>query len=591
MAKLIVLNQSLAGTKHELGESWVTIGRADDNLFQLNEASISGHHCEVKARGDELMVRDLRSTNGTFVGGQRVSEGAVKFGQTFRVGSVEMRFEASFSTIPKVSVIAPDTQMSVPPAVLPLPPKPVVDAADATPKYQVLFVDDSLAFLDSFATLCGELSGGKWQIHTAATADCALALLQHQPVDLAILDIGMPMLDGIQLQAIISRRYTNVKIAVLTGLASEENRTACLANGAELFLEKPSSAEGIRIAFNMLNDILVWTQQKGFSGSLQHVSLPDVIQLECLNRKSLILDVRNAQVRGQIFIEAGRIIHATTGNLTGEKAFQELIALAGGQFQLQTFRQPPERTVSGPWEFLLMEAARVRDEKTPPPAAPEPAKPELVKPEPAKTEPAKTELVKPEPVKPELAIPEPVKPELIKPEPTRPELVRPDENLTRSTMNGESIILMDEGEKTSHQASLADVIQLVCLNRESLILDVRNATGSGQIFIEAGRIIHATSGNQAGEGAFLELLALAGSQFQLQPFTQPLERSVSEQWEFLLMEAVQVHDEKTPVPVMAGSMQADEGPTRFVVRGENIVMAEEGEGKQAAHGGGPKNGA
>ena len=85
---------------------------------------------------------------------------------------------------------------------------------------------------------------------------------------------------------------------------------ACLANGAELFLEKPSTSEGVKLAFNMLNDILLWTQQNGFSGALQHVSLPDVIQLECLNKKSLVLDVRNAMVRGQIFIEAGKIRNA-----------------------------------------------------------------------------------------------------------------------------------------------------------------------------------------------------------------------------------------------------------------------------------------
>ena len=152
---------------------------------------------------------------------------------------------------------------------------------------------------------------------------------------------------------------------------------ACLANGAELFLEKPSTSEGVKLAFNMLNDILLWTQQNGFSGALQHVSLPDVIQLECLNKKSLVLDVRNAMVRGQIFIEAGKIIHATTGNLNGEKAFQELLSLAGGQFQLQPFRQPPEHTVTGHWEFLLMEAARVHDEMavTPAPAKPAPALP------------------------------------------------------------------------------------------------------------------------------------------------------------------------------------------------------------------------
>jgi hypothetical protein len=95
---------------------------------------------------------------------------------------------------------------------------------------------------------------------------------------------------------------------------------------------------------------------------LQQVGLQDVIQMLCLGRNSMILDVRNQQMRGQIFIESGSIIHATAGNLTGEKAFYKLLSFNGGEFQLQSFKQPPAHTVNGQWEFLLMEAARAHDE-------------------------------------------------------------------------------------------------------------------------------------------------------------------------------------------------------------------------------------
>jgi pSer/pThr/pTyr-binding forkhead associated (FHA) protein len=371
MARLLVINQSVQGLTHELGESWVTIGRSSDNNFQISEESISSHHCEVKVRGNELLVRDLCSTNGTFVDGSKVSTGTVKFGKTFHLGNVEVRVEASAASIPKVSVLSPNVSSAAAPrAVMPLPPKPVLEAGDRSQKfYQVLFVDDSMAFLDSFATLCGELSGGRWQIHTCATADLALSILKERHFDLAVLDIGMPMLDGIQLLGIVSRRYPNLKIAIMTAMASEANRATCLANGALLFLEKPTSPDGVKLAFNMLDDILVWTQKKGFSGALHHVELPDVIQMECLNGKSVILEVRNADNYGQVYIEEGKIIHAVIRSAeekkTGEKAFQELLSLNGGQFQLHPFVKPSEYTICGPWEFLLLEASRLRDEKAP----------------------------------------------------------------------------------------------------------------------------------------------------------------------------------------------------------------------------------
>jgi CheY-like chemotaxis protein len=367
MARLVVIHPSLAGSIFELGESWATIGRGDGNTFQIIETSVSGRHCEVRLNAQELVVRDLNSTNGTFVGGKKITEATLKADAILRLGNVELRFELS-APATKIPAAPPapgaehEAKSFAPTAAVKTFGPPT--AGDGPRRFEVLFVDDSLAFLENFGSLCRELSKDTWEVHTASTADRALAVLQQQAIDLVVLDIGMPTLDGIQLLGIINRRYAEIKIAVLTGLVNEANRAACLTKGAELFLEKPVSAESIKVAFNMLNDLLLWSQRDGFSGSLRQVGLTDVIQMECLGRQSLVLEIRNRQTSGQIFIEAGKILHATMGKLSGEKAFQQLLALNGGEFQFLPFRPPPERTVQGSWEFLLMEAARLRDENT-----------------------------------------------------------------------------------------------------------------------------------------------------------------------------------------------------------------------------------
>ncbi len=96
-------------------------------------------------------------------------------------------------------------------------------------------------------------------------------------------------------------------------------------------------------------------------------------RLECLGRNSSVLEIYNEHVFGRIYIENGNIIHAAGGDLTGERALQRLLALPGGSFELVPFEPPPQNTISGPWEFLLMEAARVRDElaSQAPPGEPE----------------------------------------------------------------------------------------------------------------------------------------------------------------------------------------------------------------------------
>jgi CheY-like chemotaxis protein len=390
MAKLVVITKGLPALSHELGGSWVTIGRADTNTFQIVESSVSARHCEVRLQGDELVVRDLLSTNGTFAGGKKITEGIVKTSETLRVGEVELRFDASGVSPGTASVTRMlVTGVSPKPAPATAPPSssplPVADAQPAGPptgggepakKYHVLFVDDSMALLETFGELCSVLSSQTWKIYSATTADRALAILQETPMDLVVLDIGIPMVDGIQLLGIIVRRYPGVKIAVMTGHATESNRAACLSNGAELFIEKPVSADGIKVVFNLLNDLISWGHREGFSGALRQVGLQEVIQMECIGRRSSILEIRNPQLRGQIYIEAGAIIHATVGKLTGEQAVYRLLSLKGGEFQVNPFQAPPRRTVQIGWENLLMEAARVSDEETvlvTKPAVPHPA--------------------------------------------------------------------------------------------------------------------------------------------------------------------------------------------------------------------------
>ncbi|HUB87095.1 MAG TPA: response regulator [Verrucomicrobiae bacterium] len=227
---------------------------------------------------------------------------------------------------------------------------------------QVLFVDDEQDFLrvvrDSLAPLCD----GQWEIHCASTTDAALETLKQRKIDLAVVDTNMPVLDGVQFLKLLGKRHPDLKKVSLTAFVTEGNRSACLAAGAELFIEKPRSPDGFKSVFAMLDDLMNWAPQEGFRGMLRRVGLQDVIQMECLGRNSSVLEVYNDHVFGRIYIENGSIIHAAGGDLTGERALQRLLALPGGSFELVPFEPPPQITINGPWEFLLMEAARVRDE-------------------------------------------------------------------------------------------------------------------------------------------------------------------------------------------------------------------------------------
>ena len=93
MAKLVVLSAGMTGRTQELKVEKTAIGRVEDNTFQIAEPSVSSHHCEILLRGNEVVVRDLNSTNGTFINGERITESVLKPGQILRLGQIEMRLE------------------------------------------------------------------------------------------------------------------------------------------------------------------------------------------------------------------------------------------------------------------------------------------------------------------------------------------------------------------------------------------------------------------------------------------------------------------------------------------------------------------
>jgi pSer/pThr/pTyr-binding forkhead associated (FHA) protein len=109
MAKLVIQNQGMTGRAYELHTDRTTIGRVEDNTFQIADPSVSSHHCEVHLRGSDIFIRDLNSTNGSFINGDKIEESVLKPGEVLRLGQVELKLEAegSAAAIPTVPTPSP----------------------------------------------------------------------------------------------------------------------------------------------------------------------------------------------------------------------------------------------------------------------------------------------------------------------------------------------------------------------------------------------------------------------------------------------------------------------------------------------------
>ena len=94
MPRLVVLSEGLTGRSHELKAEKTTVGRVEENAFQIPDSSVSSRHCEILLQGNDVIIRDLNSTNGTFINGQQITEATLKPSQILRLGQVEVRLES-----------------------------------------------------------------------------------------------------------------------------------------------------------------------------------------------------------------------------------------------------------------------------------------------------------------------------------------------------------------------------------------------------------------------------------------------------------------------------------------------------------------
>jgi len=95
MAKLIFTDEKFGGRVYEFALPKTTIGRGDHNTLTIRDNAVSQTHCEILVFGPEVIVRDLGSSNGTFVNGERLhnQQRPLLAGQIVKFGSVTARLE------------------------------------------------------------------------------------------------------------------------------------------------------------------------------------------------------------------------------------------------------------------------------------------------------------------------------------------------------------------------------------------------------------------------------------------------------------------------------------------------------------------
>ncbi|GAA5145098.1 antibiotic biosynthesis regulator FhaB [Microbacterium pseudoresistens] len=93
--RLVITSGPKAGLELPLGTDPMTIGRSSESGLVIRDDYTSSHHARLLLWGDRWMLQDLDSTNGTFLGGERVGAPApIPLGTAIKVGATTFELRA-----------------------------------------------------------------------------------------------------------------------------------------------------------------------------------------------------------------------------------------------------------------------------------------------------------------------------------------------------------------------------------------------------------------------------------------------------------------------------------------------------------------
>ena len=228
---------------------------------------------------------------------------------------------------------------------------------------KILVLDDD----DDWLTLCRDLLStlpSKPEVFTANSARRALTIIETEKIRLLVCDLKMPRIDGLQMLAIVRRRFPELRTIVLSALEDEEYRSRAYALGVDLFWLKTEMQRNSKLFNECLESLLGRADRDGDTGfrGIQSNSLMDIIQMECLSRSSTVLRITRGPLVAKLWIQDGELFDAECEGARGEVGFQRLLAWKSGSFENLPAEPNHERTIQKSVNALLLESAQTIDE-------------------------------------------------------------------------------------------------------------------------------------------------------------------------------------------------------------------------------------
>jgi response regulator RpfG family c-di-GMP phosphodiesterase len=230
-------------------------------------------------------------------------------------------------------------------------------------RHRALIVDPDP---EETAVLEVQFASHGYEVTIERSIESALRCLETEKYDVVVSEVRLADGEGFDL-LLRMRQSSNPQVPLMfvTAERSQSSVNRGLELGAADYVVKPASAA---VVAAKASRIISESRAKkpggrGVSGSLQEMSLPDVIQILANGRKSGRLKVRGGTLRGEMMFQDGSIHDARFGSLAGAEAVYGILRLVEGDFELEPESRSIEDVIGIPTHHLLLEAMRRLDEE------------------------------------------------------------------------------------------------------------------------------------------------------------------------------------------------------------------------------------
>ncbi|MCU0289495.1 MAG: response regulator, partial [Acidobacteria bacterium] len=186
----------------------------------------------------------------------------------------------------------------------------------------------------------------------------AVEILEKEKIELALLDIKMPVMDGVQVLTELHNRKIWLPIIILTAYSVKDIEHKLLEFGIVDYLSKPLDIAKLK---KRIKEVLKNREQKD---SITGMSLAAILQVLEMEQRTGVISIKTDKKSGRIFFKKGMVVDIDAEGLTPEEALGELLDQTNKDqsISIEYLEHRRKERINKSLTEILLEASRILDE-------------------------------------------------------------------------------------------------------------------------------------------------------------------------------------------------------------------------------------